>query len=80
MVSRAVREEVLARDGAKCTECGAEGTRKIPLQMHHVRYLCRGGKSNPENLKTMCFLCHRELHRFDKPIKRRKKKKRGRHA
>lgn len=62
MVSHIVRDAVLARDGGKCTRCGAKGSLKNPLQMHHIVFRCHGGKATYENLTTLCQSCHRELH------------------
>lgn len=61
-VSKDVRKLVLDRDGDKCSDCGTAGDKRNPLQMHHIVWRSRGGSNEPENLRTMCKLCHIDLH------------------
>jgi len=57
------REEVLERDGYKCTECNASSR----LVVHHKDGSGRGYKSETnndlDNLVTLCKACHLEIHR-----------------
>ena len=56
-----VREYVLARDGHICQWC--QGKSKDPiLQVHHIESRKTGGDS-PDNLMTLCEMCHDHLHR-----------------
>jgi len=56
-----VREYVLARDGHTCQWC--QGKSKDPiLQVHHIESRKTGGDS-PDNLMTLCEMCHDHLHR-----------------
>lgn len=53
--------QIIARDGAKCTQCGATG---IELHAHHLL----SWKSNPlhrfdlSNGVTLCYICHWNVH------------------
>jgi len=63
-----VRREVLRRDGYRCTSCGwhqEEWSTADPrfLELHHVRPHAEGGENIPENLTTLCNVCHDEAHR-----------------
>jgi 5-methylcytosine-specific restriction endonuclease McrA len=49
-----LREIVLKRDGYKCRICGSTSQ----LDVAHIVPLSRGGKSEPNNLKTKCKRCH----------------------
>jgi RRXRR protein/HNH endonuclease len=56
-----VREYVLARDGHTCQWC--QGKSKDPiLHVHHIESRQTGGDS-PDNLITLCEMCHEHLHR-----------------
>ena len=55
---RDVRRRVLARDKNKCRKCG----RSTQLTVHHDRYTAIG-RENLAYLKTMCWPCHRKIHR-----------------
>ena len=54
----AVRLAVLNRDGWRCQRCGSAG----PLHVHHLLPRSRGGPDETENLLTLCFRCHSEIH------------------
>jgi 5-methylcytosine-specific restriction endonuclease McrA len=52
-----IREEVLERDGHRCTFVSEEGRRcseQCGLQLDHFVPFARGGKSTTENLRAMC--------------------------
>jgi len=52
---RAVRAQVLARDGFRCRQCGRRGR----LEVDHVVALDQGGAElDPENLQALCRHCH----------------------
>lgn len=50
---RAIRQQVLNRDGNKCTECG----REQDLHAHHLTYENEGNEKL-EDLITLCASCH----------------------
>lgn len=64
-----VRVKVLQRDEFKCCGCGwtrallsRDDPRKT-LELHHVRHHRDKGENTPENLLTLCNVCHDEEHR-----------------
>jgi hypothetical protein len=66
-----LRREVLRRDQYECTSCGwshIDWNRSDPrfLEIHHVQHHARGGRSEQENLITLCNVCHDEVHRMDR--------------
>lgn len=54
-VSAAVRDRILARDGAVCRHCGATED----LQIDHVIPVVWGGTNAPDNLQVLCRTCNR---------------------
>ena len=69
-----VREQILARDGHRCRLCGRKESPERPLEVHHVTplrvFLSQYTRSvalrlahAPENLLTLCPLCHRQVER-----------------
>ena len=55
-----VRQYVLWRDGYRCQCCKKHG-KGIKLHIHHKESRNTGGDA-PENLVTLCEVCHRKLH------------------
>ena len=53
-----VRRRVLARDGWRRQACGA----REHIEVHHQHFRSHGGSNNDDNLVTLCFVCHRQLH------------------
>lgn len=56
-VPRAVRDEVMIRDGQRCTYVGKNGKRcscKHNLQIDHIKPWALGGAHEPENLRVLC--------------------------
>jgi hypothetical protein len=51
-----LRRFVLARDGAACTIAGC--TSRYRLQVHHITRRADGGRTDPENLTTVCWFHH----------------------
>jgi len=51
-----LRRFVLARDGAACTIAGC--TSRYRLQVHHITRWADGGRTDPENLTTVCWFHH----------------------
>ncbi len=54
------REQVLARDGYRCTVPGCR--RNVGLDLHHIEYQSRGGGHEMSNLTTICSLHHKAVH------------------
>lgn len=53
-----VKRFVLGRDDWKCRNCG----RGDMLDPHHVIYRSAGGSNHPNNLLTLCRVCHNDIH------------------
>jgi len=52
----ALREEILQRDGKKCSYCGqVDG----PMEIDHILPVSRGGRDHPRNLTVACRPCNR---------------------
>lgn len=71
-IPKAVREKVLERDSYDgcpcCIWCGHPSPGGRGLHLHHVVRRSQLGASVPENLVTLCFKCHMDLHSGDKEI------------
>jgi HNH endonuclease len=66
-IKDADRRRVLRRDKYTCVKCGWNHklwNRSDPrhLELHHVEHHVRGGSNDPENLITLCIVCHDEEH------------------
>jgi hypothetical protein len=62
-----VRREVLRRDDYECSKCGWSHDLWNPsdprhLEIHHVEQHAKGGPNTPENLVTVCTICHDVIH------------------
>ena len=51
------RYSILNRDDFKCVLCGNTADKTI-LEVDHIIPVCRGGKSTPDNLRTLCYECN----------------------
>ncbi len=63
-IAHAVRRELLARDGGRCTFVGCDGTRcdaRAFLQFHHRQAWARGGGDTDDNLTLLCYAHNRLL-------------------
>lgn len=56
---KALRNQVLKRDGSRCQFCGTSND----LQVHHVKSRSRLGNDAMLNLITLCAKCHEAFHR-----------------
>jgi hypothetical protein len=56
-LASAIRIEVLRRDGNKCRECGRTAG-QVPLEIHHVVPVAKGGTDEMSNLITLCKSCN----------------------
>lgn len=65
-----IRREVLRRDKYSCTNPDCQWSindwnKADPrfLELHHKIYHSHGGDNTPENLQTLCNVCHDEIHK-----------------
>ncbi len=69
-----IRERMLSRDGRRCRLCGQEAAPDRPLEVHHLtplrtfmaqytRPMALRLAHAPENLLTLCPVCHRQVER-----------------
>lgn len=70
-IKDADRREVLMRDSHTCRDCGWKHDLWVPsdarhLEVHHVKHHVDGGTNTPENLVTLCNICHDKRHRKEK--------------
>lgn len=57
-VTRAMRYDVLRRDGFRCVRCGRGREDGVKLHVDHIKPVSRGGKSVMDNLQTLCEDCN----------------------
>lgn len=58
-LSRDERYFILERDGFHCVTCGSGGkTSKVILEVDHIIPRVNGGANHPNNLQTLCVICH----------------------
>lgn len=57
-VTRAMRYDILRRDGFKCVRCGRGREDGVKLHVDHIVPVSRGGKSTMDNLQTLCEDCN----------------------
>ena len=62
MVSRSLRQQVLARQGGKCGLCRRKFSRMIPHEIHHLNHVHKDDRSS--NLLALCPNCHGAHHRY----------------
>ena len=67
-IAPALRRAVLHRDGGSCTADGC--TSRYRLEIHHVLPASQGGRTDPDNLTTLCWFHHHVVihglgHRID---------------
>lgn len=66
-----VRVSVLERDHHQCKQCEwsyekkRKGDPRVLLELHHIEHHEHGGSNTPENLITLCNVCHDSVHRGD---------------
>lgn len=52
------REEVRRRDNGQCRICGTTES----VHQHHIRFRSAQGSDEANNLVTLCFRCHEDVH------------------
>lgn len=59
-VTNKIRFEIFDRDDYRCVICGADAAldSSVNLDVDHIIPVSKGGKSTPENLRTLCSRCN----------------------
>jgi 5-methylcytosine-specific restriction endonuclease McrA len=57
-ISDSLRYDILNRDNFKCVICGASSREGARLHVDHIIPVSKGGKSSPDNLRTLCERCN----------------------
>lgn len=65
-----MRDYIIKRDGFRCTKCN----QFLNLEVHHIKQRSQGGLDVPENLITLCEICHYDEHK-NEPISKVMKKR-----
>ena len=59
ILTPSLRYDILKRDNFKCVICGRTPKRDgITLHVDHIIPVSKGGKTEPENLRTLCSICN----------------------
>lgn len=54
-----LRYRILKRDNFKCQICGSTQADGVKLEVDHIIPVSKGGKTEPDNLQTLCDRCNR---------------------
>lgn len=58
-----LRKQVIKRDNYQCRSCGLFLIdASVKVEIHHVLPVSKGGNTTPNNLITVCYPCHKEIH------------------
>lgn len=57
-MSESLRYDVFKRDNFKCSICGLSAKDGVKLQVDHIIPISKGGKTEIENLQTLCSRCN----------------------
>ena len=57
-VSDSLRYNIMVRDRFRCVICGASSMNGAQLHIDHIIPISKGGKSVPDNLRTLCERCN----------------------
>ena len=59
LVTPTVRYDILRRDGFRCQICGRTQSDGVILHVDHIKPVSKVGRSEPDNLRTLCEECNR---------------------
>ena len=59
LMTDSMRYDILKRDGFRCVLCGASAKDGAKLHVDHIFPVSKGGKTEPDNLRTLCESCNR---------------------
>lgn len=54
-----LKRRIKERDGYRCKYCGRTEADGVSLEVDHIIPISRGGRSEPNNLQTLCWDCNR---------------------
>lgn len=57
-MSNSLRYDIMKRDGFRCVLCGAKASDGITLHVDHIIPIAKGGKTEWDNLRTLCDRCN----------------------
>lgn len=58
LLTDSLRYDILRRDGFRCQICGATARDGVKLHIDHIIPVSKGGKTEPQNLRTLCDRCN----------------------
>ena len=53
-----LRYDIMKRDNFRCQLCGSSAADGVKLHVDHIKPVAKGGKTTPENLRTLCDRCN----------------------
>jgi len=59
MLTKKMRYEIMERDNFRCQICGRTAQDGVTLEVDHKKPIAKGGKTEPDNLWTLCMDCNR---------------------
>ena len=57
-MSDSLRYDILRRDNFRCQICGSSAQDGVKLHVDHIVPVSKGGKTTPDNLRTLCDRCN----------------------
>lgn len=58
LMTKKLRYQILERDGFRCAICGRGKEDGVKLHVDHIKPVSKGGRTVPENLRTLCQDCN----------------------
>jgi len=58
LMTDSLRYDILKRDGFRCKICGATAADGVKLHVDHIVPVSKGGRTDPQNLRTLCERCN----------------------
>ncbi|MCF0142521.1 MAG: HNH endonuclease [Parasporobacterium sp.] len=58
LINPRLRYDVMKRDNFRCVLCGRGAADGVKLHVDHLLPIAKGGKTEPDNLRTLCADCN----------------------
>lgn len=58
IMTDSLRYDIMKRDGFRCVLCGRSARDGVKLHVDHIKPVSKGGKTIPDNLRTLCDTCN----------------------